>query len=159
SWRKIRVAANSLMGAIDVQYHTDISTPLMAARPLEFGYNRTRHQLIINAEAPFVRIAERNAYRSILIAYQQQRRQLQLRQDNRLWAVRLALRQLRAGAADYHKVQKRNVDLSYIQVDQSLEAFNQPQAPAGPAAPAGLVGPPPATGGAGDPAALTQQLL
>lgn len=159
AWRKVRVAANSLMGVIDVQYHWDVSTPLMAARPLEFGYNRHRHQLIINAEAPFVRVAERNAYRAILIAYQQQRRALQQAEDNVLLAVRLDLRQLRAAATNYHKVQKRNVDLAYLQVDQALEAFNQPQAPTGPAAPPGLVGPPPATGGAGDPAALTQQLL
>jgi hypothetical protein len=159
SWRKITVVANSLMAALDVQYHGDVSTPLGAARPLDFGYNRWRHQFVINGELPLVRLAERNAYRSAIIAYQQQRRALQLAEDNILFAVRLELRQLRAAAVNYHKVQKRNVELAYTQVDQALQAFSQPQAPQGPSAPPGSVGPPTASGGSGDPAALTQQLL
>ncbi|MGL4554061.1 MAG: TolC family protein, partial [Gemmataceae bacterium] len=159
SWRKITVVANSLLAALDVQYHGDVSTPLGAARPLDFGYNRWRHQLVINGELPLVRMAERNAYRSAIIGYQRQRRALQLAEDNVAFAVRLDLRQLRAAATNYHKVQKRNVELAYTQVDQALQAFSQPQAPAGPASPPGSVGPPTASGGSGDPAALTQQLL
>lgn len=159
SWRKITVSANALLAVLDVQYHGEVGTPLGAARALNFGYNRWRHQLFINAELPLVRIAERNAYRAAIIAYQQQRRALQQAEDNVAFAVRLDLRQLRAAAANYHKVQKRNVELAYTQVDQALQAFSQPQAPAGPAAPPGSVGPPTASGGSGDPAALTQQLL
>ncbi|MBY0233272.1 MAG: TolC family protein [Gemmataceae bacterium] len=159
SWRKIRVAANSLMGVLDVQLHYDTNTPLGGSRPLAFGGNRNRAQVAVNAQMPLVRIAERNAYRAALIAYQQQRRQLQLAEDNVIFAVRLDLRQLRAAANNYHKVQKRNVELAYSQVDQSLQAFSQPQSPPGPASAPGAVGAPAASGGGGDPAALTQQLL
>ena len=159
AWRKITVSANALMAALDVQYAYDVNTPLGAARPLDFGYNRRRHQLIINGELPLVRIPERNAYRAALIAYQQQRRALQQAEDNIAFAVRLNLRRLRAAAVNYHKIQKRNVELAYTQVDQALQAFSQPQAPAGPVAPPGSVGPPAAPSGTGDPAALTQQLL
>jgi hypothetical protein len=159
AWRKITVSANSLMAALDVQYAYDVNTPLGFARPLDFGYNRRRHQLIINGELPLVRIPERNVYRAALINYQQQRRALQQAEDNIAFAVRLQLRRLRAAAVNYHKIQKRNVELSYTQVDQALQAFSQPQAPAGPAPVPGAVGAPTASGGTGDPAALTQQLL
>ena len=159
AWRKITVSANALMAALDVQYAYDVNTPLGAARPLDFGFNRRRHQLIINGELPLVRIPERNIYRATLIAYQQQRRALQQAEDNIAFAVRLNMRRLRAAAVNYHKIQKRNVELAYTQVDQALQAFSQPQAPAGPAAPPGSVGAPAASSGTGDPAALTQQLL
>ncbi|MFQ3649048.1 MAG: TolC family protein [Gemmataceae bacterium] len=159
AWRKITVSANALMAALDVQYAYDVNTPLGAARPLDFGYNRRRHQLIINGELPLVRIPERNIYRAALIGYQQQRRALQQAEDNIAFAVRLNLRRLRAAAVNYHKIQKRNVELAYTQVDQALQAFSQPQAPAGPAAPPGSVGAPAASSSTGDPAALTQQLL
>ncbi len=159
AWRKLAVAANSLMGVLDLQYHGDVSTPLGMARPLAFAGSRGRHQLAINAELPLVRIAERNLYRSALINYQQQRRNLQLAEDNVLAAVRADLRQLRAFSYSYHRVQKKNVELAYRQVSQALIAFSQPQAPAGPALPAGLVGSPAGSGRGGDPAALTNQLL
>lgn len=159
SWRKIRVAANALMGVLNVEYRYDVNTPANVIQPFNFGGSRQRHQLAFNGELPLVRIQERNNYRATLIAYQQQRRALQLAEDQVLFAVRLELRQLRAAANNYHRVQKRAVELAYVQVDQALQAFNQPQAPAGPAQPPGLVGPPAAGGRGGDPAALTQQLL
>src|SRR5207247_6229533 len=106
-----------------------------------------------------VRIQERNNYRAALISFQRQRRELQLAEDQVLFAVRLDLRQIRATANSYHKVQKRQVELAYQQVDQALQAFSQPQIPPGPAQPAGLDEPPAGGGGTGDPAANTQQLL
>src|SRR5262249_4645060 len=106
-----------------------------------------------------VRIAERNNYRAALIAYQRQRRELQLAEDNVVFQVRLDLRQLRASAKNYHVVQKRQIELAYLQVDQALQAFSQPQQPAGPDRPVGLVGAPVGGGATGDPAALTNQLL
>src|SRR5262249_40491902 len=106
---------------------------------------------------------QRNAYRATLIAYQQQRRQLQQAEDQVLFDVRSQLRTLRAFGYNYQNVQKRAVELAYLQVDQSLQAFSQPQQPTGPQAPAGSVGPPVsgAAGGGGgaDPAGPSQQLL
>jgi hypothetical protein len=159
SWRKIAVTANSLLGTFNVEYRLDAFTPLNGYKPLAFSGSRSEHRFVLSAEAPLVRIQERNNYRAALIAYQNQRRQLQQAEDLVLFAVRLELRQLRAAANNFHKVQKRAIELAYQQVDQALQAFSQPQAPGGPGVPAGLVGPPAAGGGAGDPAALTQQLL
>jgi Outer membrane efflux protein len=159
SWRKIKVAANALLGVVNVEYHYDLSTPAGVRQPFNFGGSRGRSQFILNSELPLVRIQQRNDYRSAIITYQQQRRQLQLAEDNILFSIRLDLRQLRAAATSYHKVQKRSIELAYLQVDQALQAFSQPQPPTGPAPPVGSVGPPTTGGGTGDPAALTQQLL
>lgn len=159
SWRKIRVTANSLLGVVNVDYHVDASSPLGGSKPLAVGGSTTRHQLNLNMQAPLVRILQRNNYRSALIAYQQQRRQVQLQEDQVLFEVRLELRQLRAAANNYERVQKRQIELAYLQVDQALQAFSQPQAPPGSVAVPGLVGPTAPVPQVGDPAALTQQLL
>src|SRR5262249_21581925 len=159
AWRKIRVAANALLGTFNVTYSFDAFTPAGQLRPLQFSGSRMQNRLIFDADLPLVRIVERNNYRATLIAYQRQRRELQQAEDQVLFAVRLDLRQLKAAAVNYHKVQKRQVELAYQQVDQALQAFSQPQQPLGPAAPPGSVGAPGGGGATGDPAALTQQLL
>jgi hypothetical protein len=160
SWRKIAVAANALLGTFSVDYHVDSITPFGTAQPFNFGHNRTRHELIFNGSPPLVRILERNIYRSTLITYQQQRRALMANEDQALFEVRLDLRQLRAQAYSYQAIQKRNIELAYVNVDQALQAFSQPQAPPGTSGELpGLVGPTAGRPVAGDPAALTQQLL
>src|SRR5204862_6214687 len=67
AWRQIRVAANSLLGTFNVEYHLTSETPAGLAMPLAFAGRHTRHQLIHNTELPLVRILERNAYRASLI--------------------------------------------------------------------------------------------
>jgi hypothetical protein len=159
SWRKIKVAANALMGVFNVEYNLTASSPLNGTHPFAVGGSRTQHRLIFTGQLPFVRMAERNNYRSALISFQQERRQLQYAEDNVAFEVRLELRQLRASAFNYHVIQKRAIELAYRQVDLALAAFNQPAIPVGPALPPGAVGAPTTGAGAGDPAALTQQLL
>jgi hypothetical protein len=158
AWRKIRVAANALLGTLNVEYHLDSSTPPELAKPFDFSGSRTNHELIFNAQPPIVRIVERNNYRSTLINFQQQRRALMSSEDQVLYAVRLDIRNLRAQANNYQRIQKRALELAYSQVDQALEAFNQPAIPTGPDKIPGFVGPPIQTQ-QGDPAALTNQLL
>ena len=50
-------------------------------------------------------------------------------EDQLLFNVRLDLRQLRVLGNNYQRVQKRQIELAYMQVDQAFEQFNQPQAP------------------------------
>jgi hypothetical protein len=159
AWRKIRVTANSLLGVLNVDYHLDASSPLGHARPFDVGGSATNHQLIFNWQLPLVRIVQRNNYRGSLINYQQMRRSLMNQEDTVVFNVRLELRQLRQTAQNYEQVQKRQIELAYLQVDQALQAFSQPQAPPGPAAVPNLVGPTAPPPQVGDPAALTNQLL
>lgn len=160
AWRKIRVAANALMGTFNVDYHIDASSPATHARPLALGGSRTRHQLIFTGQLPLVRILQRNNYRSTLIFFQQSRRSLFQFEDQLLFNVRFDLRQVRILANNYQRVQKRQIELAYMQVDQALQAFSQPQAPASATSEvAGLIGPVAGRPAVGDPAALTTQLL
>ncbi len=80
-------------------------------------------------------------------------------EDQALFEVRIDLRNLRAAAYNYQRIQKENIELAYRLVEGALQAFSQPQAPAGFAGPPGLVGPTAGIPQAGDPAALTLQLL
>jgi hypothetical protein len=159
-WRKIRVAANALMGTFTVDYHFASSTPTGVARPFSFLGTSNVNQLYLNMSPPIVRILQRNNYRSTLIYFQQARRNLMGYEDQLLFNVRLDLRNLVAAANSVHRVQKRAIELAYMQVDQALQAFSQPQAPpVSGLEPAGLVGPVAQRPQVGDPAALTQQLL
>jgi hypothetical protein len=159
AWRKIAVAANALLGTFTVDYHLDASTPLGHGQPFRFEGSTTRNQLFFNGSPPLVRIVQRNQYRSTLVNYQQLRRFLMQNEDQALFEVRIDLRNLRAAANNYQRIQKRNIELAYRQVDQALQAFSQPQAPPGFAYPQTLVGPTAGPPQAGDPAALTTQLL
>jgi outer membrane protein TolC len=158
AWRKIRVAANALMGTVTVDYHIDSSTPAGQARPFAFAGSRTTNQLVFNFSPPLVRILERNNYRSALINYQQIRRNLMINEDQVVFEARFQLRQLRALANNYQNIQRTNIQLAYVQVDQALQQFAQPLAPPGTDLP-GFVGPTTPRPQAQDPAALTTQLL
>jgi outer membrane protein TolC len=146
AWRLIAVRANSLMGVLNVGYNYETATPENTNKPLNFGAGRDSHQLVINGELPLVRRAERNNYRTQLIAYQRQRRALQATEDLVLYDVRVSLRQLRVQAQNF-AIQQRAVELAYDQVENSLEALQAP--------------PDPSAGrqSAGAAAALPQQLL
>ncbi len=160
SWRKIRVAANALLGTFNVDYHLGATTPAGGANPFAFSGSRSTHQLIFTGQLPLVRILQRNNYRSTLINFQQSRRSLMAFEDQLLFNVRFDLRQLRVLANNYQRVQKRQIELAYMQVDQALQAFSQPQAPPGAdSVLAGLIGPVSGRPQVGDPAALTTQLL
>ena len=160
AWRKIRVAANALMGTFNVDYHLASTTPAGRGLPFAFSGSRTTHQLIFTGQLPLVRILQRNNYRSTLIYFQQARRSLLQFEDQLLFNVRFDLRQVRVLANNYQRVQKRQIELAYMQVDQALQAFSQPQAPPGAdVILPGLVGPISRAPQQGDPAALTNQLL
>lgn len=142
SWRQIRVAANSLLGVFNVGYNWNANSPLAMAQPLSFQ-SMGVHQLTLNAEAPLVRIAERNNYRAVLINWQRMRRNLMAFEDTILLNVRTEVRQLRAFARNY-ELQKQAVELAYLVLDNAVESIYQPKPPGGPGQ---------------DFVALTQQLL
>lgn len=151
SWRRIAVNANALFGVFDVQYFMDATTPAGQAKPIAFNGSRMRNQLIINGELPLIRKLERNNYRATLVGYQRARRSLMEREDVIVQQVRTEMRALRVLAENF-AIQQRAVELAYLQVDQALDTINQPPTPTAGTSPG-------AGGGAGNAAALTQQLL
>lgn len=154
AWRQIRVAANSLMGYVDIGYGGEFLTPVDAAKPLSFS-GMGRQRLRIRADAPLVRIAERNNYRAVLINWQRMRRNLMAFEDSILLTVRTEVRQLRALARNY-ELQKQAVELAYDVVDNAVDLIYQPKTPTGAGAAGGGGG---GGGGSQDIVALTQQLL
>jgi outer membrane protein TolC len=146
SWRQIAVRANALMGVFDVRYNLSSTTPSDAAKPFAFSADRSRSQLILTGELPLVRRLERNQYRAALIGYQRSRRALMAAEDFVVNDVRSTLRTLRVAAENY-TIQQRQLELAYLQVDNSSEVFNAPPE-------AGRGG-----ASAGNAAALTRQLL
>jgi outer membrane protein TolC len=145
AYRQIAVQANSLQGFFDVRYDLNSATPAGQNRPFGFSGDRTSHQLVINAELPLVRRAERNNYRAALIGYQRQKRTLMAFEDNIANDVRADIRLLRTLAEQY-KIQQRVVELGYSQVDNAQALLIEPPAPN-------------AQQSAGNAAALTQQVL
>jgi Outer membrane efflux protein len=128
AWRQVAIFANSLLGTFNVGYHMDSQTPPGQAKPLAFSSSRTRHQLFFNGELPLVRLAERNAYRASLIAFQRARRTLMAAEDNVAAQVREELRLLRFLAQNF-RIQQRSVELAYTQVESALETFRAPPQP------------------------------
>jgi outer membrane protein TolC len=158
AWRRIAVAANSLLGVLNVGYNFSSPSPANANEPFALGGSRSTHQLIINGELPLVRRQERNIYRAALIAYQRSRRNLQATEDFILSDVRNDLRSLRVLAENY-KIQQRAVELAFDQVENSLDILQAPPIPEG-----GAVGQPGRAAAqsqqqAANAASLTQQLL
>jgi outer membrane protein TolC len=145
SWRQIAVTANALRGVFDVRYDLNTTSPRDEAAGLAFAGTRTQHTVTMRFEPPFVRRAERNAYRAALIGYQRSRRNLMAFEDNILADSRSDLRQLRQLTQSY-KLQQRAVELAYAQVDNARSTLTAPPDPT-------------ARDTAAAQAALTEQLL
>jgi hypothetical protein len=128
AWRQVAIFANALLGTFNVQYHLDTSTPAGLAQPLDFTGSRTRQQLILNTQLPLVRIQERNNYRACLINFQRARRILQGAEDRLASDTRNEIRFLRQ-LEERYKIQQRQVELGYLQAENSLDTFKAPAQP------------------------------
>jgi len=128
AWRQVAIFANALLGTFNVQYHMDTSTPAGLAQPLAFDAHRTRQQLIFNTQLPLVRVQERNSYRACLINFQRSRRILQGAEDRLASDTRNEIRSLRQLEENY-KIQQRQVELGYLQAENSLDTFKAPSQP------------------------------
>jgi hypothetical protein len=150
AWRQLAVYANALLGVFNVGYNGSLSSLRSGSQPLNIGGNTTTSQLTLNTQLPIVRLRERNNYRACLIAYTRQRRALQEAEDLTVQAVWGEIYNLRLYAEQY-KIQKRQLELSYLTIDSSLESLTAPTAPTG--------GTTIARTAQDGPAALTNQLL
>ncbi|WP_020468312.1 TolC family protein [Zavarzinella formosa] len=128
AWRKIAVSANALLGVVNVGYNYQSTTNPGENQPLAISGSHSVHQLVISGELPLVRRAERNAYRTALIAYQRQRRNLQATEDFILNDVRTDLRSLRVLAENY-RIQQRAVEVAFDQVENALDVLQAPPTP------------------------------
>ena len=71
AWRQIRVRADALKGDLDVRLTNQVFTPPTTTNPFAFLSQAKQFSLVLNAELPLIRVAERNAFRQAIIAYEQ----------------------------------------------------------------------------------------
>ncbi len=128
AWRQLKVTANALMGVFNVEYHLDTTTPPNGTHPFAFSTSRTNQTLTLDTQLPLNRLAQRNAYRTALITYQQARRALIQLEDNVAVQVRFDVRELQLFAANY-RIQKRVIQSLYAQVESALEVITAPADP------------------------------
>lgn len=125
NWRQIRVAANALKGILNVQLTNQIVTPPTTTNPFAFLSQAKQFSLVLNAELPLVRLAERNNFRATLINYQRQRRNLQVAEDNLKISLRNDVRGLQTAYLTY-EIFRRNLVLTIRQKDQAFEQIIAP---------------------------------
>jgi len=115
--RKVAVEADSLGVQLDLTSGLDVgSTPETDYARLQF--HRGTYTLGLAADLPLDRKAERNAYRKVLIALEQQQRQYENDTDNVKLDVRRAYRQL-TEAAETYRIQKNRLQLAEKRVESN----------------------------------------
>ena len=128
TWRQIRVSANALKGVLTATVTNQILTPPTTNNPFGFVSQARDFSLVINAELPLVRVAERNNFRTQLINYQRQRRTLQNTEDFLKNQLRMEIRQMQVIYTQF-KIAERNLVLSVRVKDQSFEQIIAPPQP------------------------------
>ncbi|HMB02191.1 MAG TPA: hypothetical protein VKP69_00450 [Isosphaeraceae bacterium] len=125
TWRTIRVTANALRGVLNIALTNEFVTPPATTNPFAFVEQAKQFSLVLNAELPLVRLAERNNLRTALINYQRQRRALQSAEDFLKLQLRTDIRNLHQQYLNYEYA-RRNFVLSIRQKDQAFEQIIAP---------------------------------
>jgi hypothetical protein len=127
AWRQLRVTANALRGILNVTLTNQFLTPPTTTNPFAFLEQSKQFSLVLNAELPLVRLAERNNFRQALINYQRARRTLMNIEDFTKYQIRSDVRNLHQQYLNY-EIGKRNLVLSVRQKDQAGEQLIAPPA-------------------------------
>jgi hypothetical protein len=125
AWRQIRVRANALKGFLDIRLTNQVFTPPTTTNPFAFVSQAKQFSLVLDAELPLIRVAERNAFRQAIIAYEQQRRSLQSLEDFIKNQLRSDIRQMQLTYITYD-ITKRNLILNIRLKDQAFEQIVAP---------------------------------
>jgi hypothetical protein len=131
AWRQIRVRANALKGILNVSLTNQVFTPPTTTNPFGFFSQAKQFSLVLNAELPLIRLAERNAFRQAIIAYEQQRRALMSQEDFIKNQLRADIRAMQVQYIQY-QITKANLIVNVRLKDQAFEQIvAPPQAGAG----------------------------
>ena len=125
AWRQIRVTANALKGVFNVALTNQVFTPPTTTNPFGFFSQAKQFSLVLNAELPLIRVAQRNTFRQAIIAYEQQRRALMSEEDFIKNQLRQDIRTMQQNYIQY-EINKRNVVLNVRLKDQAFERIVAP---------------------------------
>jgi outer membrane protein TolC len=101
AWRKIEVTASALKAGLDVTTTANVATRPFGGNPVDFRSSASQYTVGVAFDSPLNRMAERNAYRESLIAYEQSRRNFMALDDRIQASVRLDVRQLELERANF----------------------------------------------------------
>ena len=135
AWRQLRVTANALKGILNVTRDEPVHHSAHDDQPVCLRDQAKQFSLVLNAELPLIRVAERNNFRKAIIAYQRQRRLLQNQEDNVKFQLRQDIRSMQVSYINY-EIAKKNLVLSIRLRDQAFEQILAP--PQGAAGTGGL---------------------
>ena len=138
TWRLIAFNARSLMSSVNVLVDGSIGT--QGDNPVKFRSTTGTLRAGLEFDAPFTRLLERNNYRSVLIDYQRDRRQLIQFEDSVNQTLRQALRTLKQLEINL-EIQRRAVIIATRRVDQTREVLSRPPDPVAPGVAAVGLGP------------------
>lgn len=138
TWRLIAFNADALQSNFNVVFSGDVRTH--HDNPFDFRSQTGALQAGIQFDAPYTRLLERNNYRSALISYQQDRRQLIQFRDSMHQTLRQAMRRLKQLQTNL-EIQRRAMAISIRRVDLTQEDLNKPSPPPAPGESATQFGP------------------
>ena len=125
-WRQIEVSANALKSDLNLKFGGDLGT--RDNNPFKFSSTTGRIRVGFQFDPPLTRLAQRNAYRTALIEYQQTRRAYYAFVDRVNQYLRLTLRQIRYDQLNF-EIRRRAVSLAVTQVDRILYDLARPPKP------------------------------
>ena len=125
-WRQIEVTANDLESDLDVTFSGDINTK--DNNPVRFRGTTGRLRVGLEFDAPLTRLEERNEYRSVLIAYQQARRDYLAFEDGVSGELRDIVRAIRLDQIQF-EIQRAAVRTAISRVEQQRLELKQPPRP------------------------------
>jgi outer membrane protein TolC len=126
SWRQIEVVANTLQSDLNLTFSGDVNT--VNNNPLDFRGSTGRLRVGLEFDAPLTRLAERNAYRTVLINYQQARRQYYAFEDAINQTLRATLRDIRLAQLDF-ELRRAAVFVAITQLDLTRLGLQRPPRP------------------------------
>ena len=127
AWRTLAVTANALKGFFNVDITNQVFTPQTSTNPFGFLANSKQFSLVLNAELPLIRVAERNNYITAIINYERQRRSLMLSEDLIKFTIRNSIRNLQLIAQTYELTKRRYVFAIRVK-DETIDQILAPPA-------------------------------
>ncbi|MBO7708444.1 MAG: hypothetical protein J6S42_07165, partial [Thermoguttaceae bacterium] len=122
-WRNIEVTANALRAALDLQVGGSITS--QGSNPLKFSSNDGEMNASIKFDAPLDRLAERNAYRRALIAYDRARRSYYTYVDSVNLQIRDTIRNIYLNQMEL-ELKRESVRVAVVQVHLAQLDLNNP---------------------------------
>jgi outer membrane protein TolC len=123
TWRQIEVTANALKSDLNLTVSGDVNT--VGNNPVKFRGSTGELRVGVQFDAPLTRVAERNAYRSTLIAYQQARRDYYVFEDRINQILRSELRDIRVNQLDF-ELRRAAVFVAIAQLELTRLTLQKP---------------------------------